>query len=203
MVRVQLRARGIRDQRVLEAMEDVPRHEFVPEDLRRQAYDDHPLPIGEEQTISQPFIVALMLQELALEADFRVLEIGTGSGYQTAVLCRITAQVFTMERHPVLARRAEATLVRLGFRNMQVVTGDGVHGLPQHAPYQAIIVSAAAAAIPPALFEQLTEGGRMVIPVGPAGRQEIQVVRKAMGHALVRTLDGCRCVPLGSGDEGT
>ena len=178
MVESQLRARGIRDERVLAAMFLVPRHEFVSEEYRDQAYEDHPIPIGEGQTISQPYIVAIMLEALALNPSDTVLEVGTGSGYQTALLAELTRQVYSVERHEALARTAQDTLARLGFNNVEVLVGDGSHGLPEHAPFDAIVVSAAAPQIPPPLFEQLREGGRMVIPVGPAHAQELQLVRK-------------------------
>jgi protein-L-isoaspartate(D-aspartate) O-methyltransferase len=195
MVEAQLRARGIRDPRILDAMARVPRHEFVAERYRDQAYEDHPIPIGEGQTVSQPYIVALMLETLSLEAS-RVLEIGTGSGYQTAVLAELCAHVFSIERHVLLAREAEAALVRLGYRNVTVIVGDGSQGLPEFAPFDGIVVSAAAPRIPSALFEQLQEGGRMIIPVGPAEAQELQLVRKLEGQPTIDRLEGCRFVPL-------
>jgi protein-L-isoaspartate(D-aspartate) O-methyltransferase len=199
MVETQLRARGIRDQRLLNAMASIPRHEFVDPRYRGQAYEDHPLPIAAGQTISQPYIVALMLELLQLDASSKVLEIGTGSGYQTAVLSRIAGHVYSVERHSELARPAAETLSRLGLTNVSVVTGDGSLGLAGHAPFDAIVVSAAAAEIPPALFEQLREGGRMIIPVGPPEAQELQLVRKQAGKALVSLREGCRFVPLISG----
>ena len=201
MVESQLRARGIRDPRVLDAMARVPRHEFVAERYRDQAYEDHPIPIGEGQTVSQPYIVALMLETLSLEPSSKVLEIGTGSGYQTAVLAELCAHVFSIERHAQLAREAEAALVRLGYRNVTVIVGDGSQGLPEFAPFDGIVVSAAAPRIPSALFEQLQEGGRMIIPVGPAEAQELQLVRKLEGQPIVDRLEGCRFVPL-IGDQG-
>ncbi len=199
MVESQLRARGIRDQRVLKSMASIPRHEFVEAPYRDQAYEDHPLPIGAGQTISQPYIVALMLDLLQLEPSSKVLEIGTGSGYQTAVLTQLAAHVYSVERHPELARQAADILSRLGLTNVTVVTGDGSRGLAEYAPFDAIIVSAAAAQVPPALFEQLREGGRMIIPVGPPEAQELQLVRKQDGKALVVLREGCRFVPLISG----
>ena len=201
MVESQLRARGIRDERVLAAMFRVPRHEFVSEEHRDQVYEDHPIPIGEGQTISQPYIVAIMLEALALNPSDTVLEIGTGSGYQTALLSELTRQVYSVERHEALARAAQATLARLGFNNVEVFVGDGSHGLPDRAPFDAIVVSAAAPQIPPPLFEQLREGGRMVIPVGPAHAQELQLVRKHAGQPVVTSMEGCRFVPL-IGSEG-
>jgi len=196
MVESQLRAREIRDERVLAAMSRVPRHEFVSAEFRDQVYEDHPIPIGEGQTVSQPYIVAIMLQALALIPSDTVLEIGTGSGYQTALLAELTGQVYSVERHASLARMAEATLRRLGYGNVQVLLGDGSNGLPGHAPFDAIVVSAAAPQIPPPLFEQLRDGGRMVIPVGPAPAQELQLVYKNAGQSLVTRLEGCRFVPL-------
>jgi protein-L-isoaspartate(D-aspartate) O-methyltransferase len=201
MVESQLRGRGIRDERVLAAMLQVPRHEFVSEEHRDQVYEDHPIPIGEGQTISQPYIVAIMLEALALDPSDTVLEIGTGSGYQTALLAELVRQVYSVERYASLARAAQATLARLGFNNVEVILGDGSHGLPDRAPFDAIVVSAAAPQIPPPLFEQLREGGRMVIPVGPAHAQELQLVRKHNGHAVVTVMEGCRFVPL-IGSEG-
>jgi protein-L-isoaspartate(D-aspartate) O-methyltransferase len=201
MVESQLRARGIRDERVLAAMFRVPRHEFVSEEHRDQVYEDHPIPIGEGQTISQPYIVAIMLEALALDPSDTVLEIGTGSGYQTALLSELTRQVYSVERHEALARAARATLARLGFNNVEVFVGDGSRGLPDRAPFDAIVVSAAAPQIPPTLFEQTREGGRMVIPVGPAHAQELQLVRKHEGQPVVTVMEGCRFVPL-IGSEG-
>jgi protein-L-isoaspartate(D-aspartate) O-methyltransferase len=201
MVESQLRARGIRDERVLAAMLRVPRHEFVSADYRDQIYEDHPIPIGEGQTLSQPYIVAIMLEVLALDPADGVLEVGTGSGYQTALLSELTRQVYSVERHASLARAAEATLARLGYTNVEVLLGDGSQGLPEHAPFDAIVVSAAAPQIPPPLFEQLREGGRMVIPVGPAHAQELQLVRKQASKPVVTDLEGCRFVPL-IGSEG-
>jgi len=201
MVESQLRGRGIRDERVLAAMFRVPRHEFVSEEHRDQVYEDHPIPIGEGQTISQPYIVAIMLEALALTPSDIVLEIGTGSGYQTALLSELTRQVYSVERHEALARAARATLARLGFNNVEVFVGDGSRGLPDRAPFDAIVVSAAAPQIPPPLFEQLREGGRMVIPVGPAHAQELQLVRKHEGQPVVTSMEGCRFVPL-IGSEG-
>jgi protein-L-isoaspartate(D-aspartate) O-methyltransferase len=196
MVETQLRARGIRDRRLLDAMGTIPRHEFVEVRYHDQAYADHPLAIGAGQTISQPYIVALMLETLQLKPDSKVLEIGTGSGYQTALLARLAGHVYSMERHAELARQAAETLSRLGLTNASVVTGDGNRGLPEHAPFDAIVVSAAAEEVPPALFEQLREGGRMIIPVGPREAQELQLVRKLGGKALTTVMEGCRFVPL-------
>ena len=196
MVASQLRSRGIRDQRVLEAMARVPRHEFVADEYREQAYEDHPIPIAEGQTVSQPYIVAVTLDALSLQPSFRVLEIGTGSGYQTALLAELCREVYSVERHAPLARDAEATLARLGYNNVKVMVGDGSHGLPDMAPFDAIVVSAAAPQIPTPLFEQLREGACMVIPVGPPQAQELQLVSKQDGRPVAQTLDGCRFVPL-------
>jgi protein-L-isoaspartate(D-aspartate) O-methyltransferase len=199
MVRTQLAERGIHDIRVLGAMRDVPRHEFVSESLRQAAYDDRPLPIGSEQTISQPYIVAIMLQHLALQPTDRILEIGTGSGYVTALLSILCAEVYSVERHAELAFAAERTLARLGSTNVKITVGDGSRGWPEYAPYDAILVSAATWEVPPLLFGQLREGGRMVVPVGPPSSQELQLVRKVGGQAETRSLEGCRFVPLVEG----
>jgi len=200
MVRSQLAERGIRDTRVLAAMGTVPRHEFVPEPLRKEAYEDHPLPIGEGQTISQPYIVAAMLERLAIQPSDRVLEVGTGSGYVTALLSELCAHVFSVERYASLADSAEANLPRLGFRNVTIKVGDGRLGWSEHAPFDAILVSAATAEVPPALFEQLKDGGRLMIPVGSPASQELQLIRKLDGRPQVRALEGCRFVPLLGGD---
>ena len=173
MVQSQLRARGIRDERVLEAMLRIPRQEFVSAEFESQAYADHPIPIGENQTISQPFIVAVSLQALSLQGGESVLEVGTGSGYQTALLAVLAHQVNSIERHQTLARSAEAVLVKLGLNNVKIVVGDGTHGLPEFAPYDVILVSAAAPSTPRSLLDQLAEEGRMVIPVGPPHAQEL------------------------------
>ncbi len=166
MVEEQLRRRGIRDPRLLKAMLTVPRHRFVPSEHRHLAYVDGPLPIGAGQTISQPYIVALMTQLLLLQGDETVLEIGTGSGYQAAILAELAQQVHTIERHPELAERAKLILRELGYQNVHVHIGDGSLGLAEFAPYQGILVTAAAPKAPAALLEQLEDGGRLVIPVG-------------------------------------
>ena len=201
MIENQLRRRGIHDPRVLEAMLRVPRHEFVPESYRSQAYEDHPIPIGEEQTISQPFIVALSLQALSLNGSERVLEVGTGSGYQTALLASLAASVFSMERHRSLATAAQSTLTRLQYYNVHLAVGDGTQGWPEHAPYQAMLISAAAPAVPQSLLKQLSNMGKMVIPVGPPHAQQLQRVVKSNGTYLTQNLEGCRFVPL-VGAEG-
>ena len=196
MVDAQLRARGVKDERVLDAMARVPRHEFAPERYRHQAYDDHPLPIGEGQTISQPYIVALMLEALALSPADRVLEVGTGSGYLTALLAELVAQVFSVERHAALAGAARDLLVRLGYTNVKVIVGDGTQGFAEAAPYDAIIVSAAAAEVPVALLAQLAEGGRMILPVGTADSQQLQLIRIEGGQPRIALRELCRFVPL-------
>jgi protein-L-isoaspartate(D-aspartate) O-methyltransferase len=203
MVETQLRARAIRDQRVLEAFARVPRHEFVPERYQDQAYEDHPIPIGLGQTISQPYIVALMLEALALQPMDKVLEIGTGSGYQTALLAELVSHVYSIERHAALAQSAERTLNKLGYTNTTVVVGDGSGGLPEAAPFDVIIVSAAAPELPPALVEQLGEGGRMIVPVGPSHAQELQLVRKQHGQLAISHLEACRFVPLVGGEDNS
>ena len=196
MVRTQLADRGIRDPRVLAAMRNVPRHEFVSESFQQDAYGDHPLPIGEGQTISQPYIVAAMLEHLALQATDRVLEVGTGSGYVTALLSLLCAEVYSVERHAQLAALAESTLHWLEYRNVKIRVGDGSQGWAEYAPFDAILVSAAAAEMPPMLFAQLREGGRMILPIGPPYSQELQLIRKAGDRPEVNILEGCRFVPL-------
>lgn len=196
MVEDQLRRRGIHDQRVLRVMEEVPRHEFIPELDRRWAYRDQPVPIGEDQTISQPYIVAVMTQFLSVEPENRALEVGTGTGYQAAVLSRLAAQVYTIERHATLAERAEEIFRRIGYQNIHVVVGDGTRGLPDHAPYDRILVAAAAPGVPPPLLEQLSERGRMIIPVGSSDTQVLQLLRKSQGEVFTSNLEGCRFVPL-------
>ena len=199
MVNSQLRARGVTDEPVLAAMERVPRHEFAPERYRDQAYQDHPLPIGEGQTISQPYIVALMLEALELLPTDRVLEIGTGSGYVTALLAELTGQVISIERHESLAESARRLLADLGYSNARVVTGDGTRGFPEAAPYDAIMVSAAALAVPPALLAQLAEGGRMIIPVGADDAQQLRLLRMENGQPKIQFRELCRFVPLITG----
>lgn len=196
MVREQLAPRGLKDTRVLQAMGVVPREKFVREAYRTQAYEDHPLPIGEGQTISQPYIVAATLAALELSESSKVLEIGTGSGYQTAVLSRLARHVYSIERHEKLAADARSTLERLGYRNVTIFTGDGTLGLPQHSPYDAIAVSAAALKIPQPLLDQMSEGGRMVIPIGSPDIQQLQLVRKTNSMLYMQALENCRFVPL-------
>ncbi len=200
MVDSQLRERGIGDERVLDAMLRVPRHEFAPEQYTDQAYEDHPLPIGEGQTISQPYIVAIMLEALVLKPADRVLEVGTGSGYVTALLAELASQVFSVERHAALADAARELLGRMGYTNVKVIVGDGSQGFAEGAPYEAIIVSAAAAEVPRALLEQLAEGGRMIIPVGPADSQQLQLIRMENGQPRTSLHELCRFVPLVAGD---
>jgi protein-L-isoaspartate(D-aspartate) O-methyltransferase len=201
MVDSQLRARGIIDERVLDAMSRVPRHEFVPEKYRSQAYEDHPLPIGEEQTISQPYIVALMLQALAIKPQDHVLEVGTGSGYVTALLAELAASVISMERHAVLADQARALLAQLEYKNVSIVAGDGGEGYLESAPYDVILVSAAAPELPRLLVAQLAEGGRMIIPVGPGDSQQLQLVVMRDGRLDIAPREMCRFVPLVSGSS--
>ena len=201
MVEEQLRARGIRDERVLSAMSRVPRHQFSLQRYRDQAYEDHPLPIGEGQTISQPYIVALMLEAVSLKPTDRVLEIGTGSGYVTALLAEMAAEVFSVERHAALASEARELLVRLGYTNVRVVVGDGSLGFPEAAPYDAIVVSAAAGEVPRALIAQLAEGGRMIIPVGPEDSQQLQLIQMQDGQPRTTLRELCRFVPLVSGSR--
>jgi protein-L-isoaspartate(D-aspartate) O-methyltransferase len=196
MVDEQLRARGIRDPRVLEAMSRVPRHLFVPESERAEAYGDHPLPIGHAQTISQPYIVAFMSEALRLEPTHRVLEIGTGSGYQAAVLAELSGEVYTIEIIGELAERAQKTLREAGYRNVTVRSGNGYLGWPEHAPYDRIMVTAAPDQVPPALIEQLKVGGLMAIPVGESGLQELRILKRTeAGLDTLATLP-VRFVPM-------
>jgi len=196
MVDTQLRGRGISDARILDAMLRVPRHEFVPEALRAEAYEDHPLPIGDGQTISQPYVVAVMLESLQLTSTSTVLEIGTGSGYVTALLGELACRVFSIERHADLASQARVVLAALGYANVNIVTGDGTLGLPAQSPYDAIMVSAAAFEIPSALLSQLREGGRMIIPVGSPESQQLQFIRMHNGQPVISLRDSVRFVPL-------
>jgi protein-L-isoaspartate(D-aspartate) O-methyltransferase len=201
MVDLQLRARGILDERVLHAMLRVPRHEFVSEAYRTEAYDDHPLPIGDGQTISQPYIVALMLQLLELAPSDRVLEVGTGSGYVTALLSELAARVFSVERHANLAHRAREILNALGCNNVEVITADGSLGLPGYAPFDAILVSAAAPDLPRPLVDQLKEDGRVIVPVGLADAQELQLIHIRDGKPVTFYREPVRFVPLVPGTE--
>jgi protein-L-isoaspartate(D-aspartate) O-methyltransferase len=201
MVERQLRRRGISDQRVLSAMARVPRELFVPESLRAYAYSDDALPIGERQTISQPFVVATICSLLALEGHERVLDVGTGSGYQAAVLAELAAEVVTIERIAALAEAAHAALAEAGYANVEVHVGDGSLGVPERAPYHGIAVAAAAPDIPPALYDQLQDGGRLVVPRGTRGHQELVLVVRTPEGPVGRTSLPVRFVPL-VGDEG-
>jgi protein-L-isoaspartate(D-aspartate) O-methyltransferase len=198
MVEEQLAApgRGIQNRRVLEAMATVPRHEFVPKAVSKYAYWDEPLPIGYGQTISQPFIVAFMTEQLDPKPTDRVLEIGTGSGYQAAVLSRLVAEVYTIEIIEPLAKRAEADLKRLGYNNVRVLAGDGYQGWPDHAPFDAIIVTCAPDQIPQPLVEQLRDGGRMIVPVGPADNQQLYLLQKHGTKVEQRATLPVRFVPM-------
>jgi protein-L-isoaspartate(D-aspartate) O-methyltransferase len=201
MVVEQLRSRGISDERVLRAMAKIPREEFIQPEERGNAYGDYPLPIGAGQTISQPYMVAAMIEASELRSQDRVLEVGTGTGYEAAALGEIAAEVWTIERHAELVNRAQRILERLGYRTVHVVLGDGSVGLPEHAPFNAILVAAAAPQIPTSLLAQLGEGGRLVVPVGTRGEQQIQVVRKIAGEPVITKRELCRFVPL-VGEEG-
>lgn len=201
MVRSQIASRGVRDPRVLAAMRKVPRHAFVPTGYRDNAYDDRPLPIGNDQTISQPYIVAAMTEALLLEGTEKVLEIGMGSGYQAAVLAELAAQVYTVEQIPELAEIAHNTLVSLGYASVVYTIGDGTLGWPEHQPYDAIIVTAGAPRVPRPLVDQLAPGGRLVIPVGDRFLQELLRVRRDRDGLSETRLGGCRFVPL-EGEHG-
>jgi len=196
MVETQIKARGISDERVLQAMLKVPRHLFVDEALRDQAYGDFPLPIGEGQTISQPYIVALMTEALELKGNERVLEVGTGSGYQTAILAELALWVYTIEKYPTLLERAKKILLNLGYKNISFKLGDGSLGWKEAAPFDAIIVTAAAPKIPPPLVDQLLEGGRIVIPVGDAFSQMLIKGVKKGGKLYTQSLEPVRFVKL-------
>jgi protein-L-isoaspartate(D-aspartate) O-methyltransferase len=201
MVQRQLRRRDIDDERVLAAMERVPRERFVPPELRSRAYDDAALPIGGGQTISQPYMVAAICSALALTGRERVLDVGTGSGYQAAVLAELAAEVDTIERIPELAEQARANLESAGYRRVRVHVGDGSRGLPERAPFAAIAVAAAAPDLPHALYEQLQRGGRLVVPVGGRGVQQLEVIVRSPGGPAVAHSVPCRFVPL-VGEEG-
>jgi protein-L-isoaspartate(D-aspartate) O-methyltransferase len=197
MVRHQLKARGIRDARVLAAMGEVPREHFVPEPLREFAYDDGPLPIGEGQTISQPYIVALMIEAAGIRPGARVLEVGAGSGYAAAVMARIAGEVFAIERHATLATEARQRVADLGYTNLTVIAGDGSGGLPDEAPFDAIVVAARGASVPEPLKRQLAIGGRLVVPVGGEALQSLMRITR-VGETEWREddLGGVRFVPL-------
>ncbi len=196
MVETQIRRRHVTDSRLLECLERVPRHEFVPAEFRDRAYEDAPLPIGEGQTISQPYIVAAMTAALRLQGNERVLEIGTGFGYQAAVLACLAREVFTVEFRAELATEGAERLARLGYNNAHVHCGDGTLGLPEFASYDAILVAAAAPSVPAPLLAQLAEGGRMVVPVGDVENQDLRLIERS--HDTFRTilLEPCRFVPL-------
>jgi protein-L-isoaspartate(D-aspartate) O-methyltransferase len=196
MVHEQLFHRGIEDKKVLEAFGKVERHRFVPENLRDNAYSDYPLLIGEGQTISQPYIVALMTQSLELRKDDRVLEIGTGSGYQTAILAELSKQVFTIERHLALLNKAQDILNELGYANIKTKSADGTLGWPQEAPFDKIIITAAAPRVPLPLVDQLKEGGKMILPLGETFGQELTLFDKIKGILQPSYLCGCMFVPL-------
>lgn len=196
MVAEQIRRRGVKDERVLRAMEAVPRHEFVPPQSRDLAYEDEPLAIGGGQTISQPYIVAAMSEALKLNGSERVLEIGTGCGYQAAVLSLLSREVYTVECRPELARTASERLERLGFQNVHVHCGDGSQGLKDFAPYDAILVAAAAPCLPEPLLQQLSEGGRMIAPIGTEEHQQLLLVTRRDGKYSSEPRDECRFVPL-------
>jgi len=201
MVREQIERRGVKDPFVLAAMRVVPRHEFIPPDQQHWAYSDGALRIGMGQTISQPYIVALMTELMELTGDETVLEVGTGSGYQAAILAQIVSQVHTVERHASLAKSAQQQLISLGFSNVQVHVGDGTLGLPEYAPFQAIMVTAAAPEVPKSLLDQLDQGGRLVIPVGGKYSQRLEVWRREGTKYTQKAITSVAFVPL-LGDEG-
>jgi protein-L-isoaspartate(D-aspartate) O-methyltransferase len=196
MVTKQIENRGIRDSRLLAAMRHVPRHEFVPEEFRESAYEDRPLGIGYGQTISQPYIVAFMTEQVAPKQSDRILEVGTGSGYQAAILSKLVSDVFSIEIVPELAERASKTLKRLAFTNVRTRAGDGYQGWPEHAPFDAIIVTCAPDHVPDPLINQLKEGGRLIIPVGDAGDQSLYLLEKRNGKIERRLVLPVRFVPM-------
>ena len=196
MIREQILARGVRDPRVLEALRSTPREWFVPPQLQASAYDDTPLPLAHGQTISQPFIVALMTEMLRLRGDEKVLEIGTGSGYQTALLSRLARIVYTAEVEPALAASVRERLTELGFTNIVFGTGNGVELFREHAPFDAILSAAAPEMLPETLLDQLADGGRCVIPVGAADLQHLWLIEKNEGHLVRRRMEAVRFVPL-------
>jgi protein-L-isoaspartate(D-aspartate) O-methyltransferase len=196
MVEKQIRGRGIRDPRVLAAVLAVPRHEFIPSQFLAQAYLDQPLAIGEGQTISQPFMVGSMTEALEISPDDRVLEVGTGSGYQAAVLSLLARDVYTIESRPELGEAARERLTRLGYDNVHVRIGDGTLGWPGEAPFEGIVVTAAAPLVPPPLVAQLADGGRLVLPVGSAETQELLRIRRRGEDLFTESFYHCRFVPL-------
>jgi protein-L-isoaspartate(D-aspartate) O-methyltransferase len=195
-VKEQIVARGVTAEPVLTAIKKVPREEFIPGHLRSASYSDHPVPIGYDQTISQPYIVAFMTEQLRLQPKDRILEIGTGSGYQAAILAELAAEVYSIEIVEPLAKTAEATLQRLGYKNVKVKAGDGYKGWPEHAPFDAIIVTCAPDHVPQPLQDQLKEGGRMIIPVGRPGDQELYFFEKKNGLLERRAVLPVRFVPM-------
>lgn len=202
MVETQLKGRDIRDKATLEAMEEIPRHEFVPEDFRLSAYDDSPLPIGLGQTISQPYIVAFMTQVLNLEPHHKVLEVGTGSGYQAAVLGKLADTVYSVEIVPELGNAAAKKLRELNYLNITVRVGDGYHGWPSKAPFDAIMVTAGAEEIPQPLLDQLADGGRLVIPVGPhRGVRQLKLIERKGKRYKEQNLMAVRFVPFTRGED--
>lgn len=196
MVEGQIINRGIKDPQVISVLRNVPRHKFVPPDLQNDSYEDCPLSIGHGQTISQPYIVALMTEALRLKPIDRVLEVGTGSGYQAAILAKLCTYVYTIERLDILAKRAELIFSELGIKNISVKLGDGTLGCEEFAPYEAIMVTAASPQVPQPLLVQLAEGGRLVMPVGVAFGQALTLMEKEKGRILEREICGCSFVPL-------
>jgi protein-L-isoaspartate(D-aspartate) O-methyltransferase len=196
MVKEQLIPRGISDRRVLEAMEKVPREHFMPEAVQQFAYDDGPLPIGEDQTISQPYVVAFMTELLELKGDETILEIGTGGGYQTAILCELAKKVYSIERFASLARQAEQNLNSLGYQNFEIKVADGSIGWKEVSPFDAIMVTAACPEVPKQLFEQLKENGRLVLPLGDRYLQTMTRIRKIQGRQQIEEFFACQFVPL-------
>jgi len=196
MVTQQIMRRGVVTPRVIEAFGKVPRHLFVPEQFQSHSYNDHPLPIGEGQTISQPYMVALMTDLLNLSGEEKVLEIGTGSGYQAAILAELGKEVYTVERHKLLAERAERLLGELNYQNVKVLVGDGTKGWKEFSPYQRIIVTASAPDVPQPLFEQLDEMGKLVIPIGGRWSQDLALIEKRKGKMIRKSICGCVFVPL-------
>ena len=196
MVERQIAERGVRDPRVLQALREVPRHRFVPDDQQVHAYEDRALPIGSGQTISQPYIVAIMTELLNVEADHRLLEVGTGSGYQTAILSRLSSHVISIERHTELTQAAGRVFATLGIANVDIRVGDGTEGRPELAPFDRILVTAGAPSVPEALKDQLVVGGRLVVPVGPSGYQYLTVVDRTRTGFARHEHDACVFVPL-------